>query len=142
MSMSLKVLGQQARKNLSDFFDMSPLLKLLTLLSKPLFWILLALTTFVMLIELKPHAAGWIYADKIQHAFIFMVLALIGLTAYWPKKWVLLVGLILFGLAVEFLQSALTLTRQASSADWLADIVGLVIAFGLARFIKKVAKID
>ena len=90
-----------------------------------------------MLIELKPQAAGYIYADKLQHAFIFMVLALIGLLVYFYKRWFVLGGLILFGLAIEILQSAFTLTRQASLADWLADVVGIAIAIGIVAIIKK-----
>ena len=116
---------------------MPHLYKLLLPLLKPLFWLLLVLTTLLMLIELKPQAAGYIYADKLQHALIFMVLALIGLLAYFHKRWFVLGGLILFGLVIEILQSAFTLTRQASLADWLADVVGIAIAIGIVVIIKK-----
>ena len=66
-----------------------------------------------------------------------MVLALIGLLAYFHKRWFVLGGLILFGLVIEILQSAFTLTRQASLADWLADVVGIAIAIGIVVIIKK-----
>ena len=116
---------------------MPHLFKLLLPLLKPLFWLLLVLTTFLMLIELKPQAAGYIYADKLQHAIIFMVIALIGLFAYSQKKWFVLGGLIMFGLSIEVLQSAFTLTRQASLADWIADIVGVAIALSIIALIEK-----
>ena len=116
---------------------MPHLFKLLLPLLKPLFWLLLVLTTFLMLIELKPQTAGYIYGDKLQHAIIFMVIALIGLFAYSHKKWFVLGGLIMFGLSIEVLQSSFTLTRQASLADWIADIVGIAIAIGLVVIIKK-----
>ena len=116
---------------------MPHLYKLLLPILKLLFWLLLVLTTLLMLIELKPQAANYIYADKLQHALIFMVLALIGLLAYFHKRWFVLGGLILFGLVIEILQSAFTLTRQASLADWLADLAGIAIAIGIVAIIKK-----
>ena len=90
-----------------------------------------------MLIELKPQAAGWIYADKLQHIIVFMTLALIGILAYFEKMWLVISGLLMFGLIIEILQSAFTLTRQASLADWLADVVGIAIAIGIVVIIKK-----
>ena len=116
---------------------MTPLLKLSLSLLKPLFWLLLAITTFLMLIELKPQAAGWIYADKLQHIIVFMTLALIGILAYFEKMWLVISGLLMFGLIIEILQSAFTLTRQASLADWLADLAGIAIAIGIVAIIKK-----
>ncbi len=91
-----------------------------------------------MLIELKPQAAGWIYADKFQHIIIFIILASSGFLAYFRKKWLVTSGLILFGLAIEGLQSAFTLTRQASVADWIADVVGVTIAIGIVAIINKI----
>ena len=95
-----------------------------------------------MLIELKPQAAGYIYADKLQHIVVFFMLTLIGLYAYPFKKWAVITGLILFGMAIEILQSAFTLSRQASLADWVADVIGLTLALGLATLIKKTFKIN
>ena len=111
-------------------------------LLKPVFWLLLAITTFLMLIELKPQAAGYIYADKLQHIVVFFMLTLIGLYAYPFKKWVVITGLILFGLLIELSQSAFTLSRQASLADWIADVIGLILALSLATLIKKTFKIN
>ena len=117
---------------------MPPFLKLPTCLLKPLFWLLVVLTTFLMLIELKPQAAGWIYADKLQHIIIFIILASSGFSAYFHKRWLVTSGLIFFGLAIEGLQSAFTLTRQASVADWIADVVGVTIAIGIVAIINKI----
>ena len=95
-----------------------------------------------MLIELKPQATNYMYVDKLQHIVVFVTLTLIGLYAYPINKRAVIIGLILFGLAIEILQSTFTLTRQASLADWLADIVGLILALSLATLIKKIFKIN
>jgi VanZ family protein len=70
---------------------------------------------------------GW---DKANHGLAFAVLALWaqgGWVSRW--RWAWLLGL---GIAIEALQ-ALTPPREPSAADVLADAVGLVIAWGLAR---------
>ena len=102
-----------------------------------LFWLSLSLTTVLMLIELKPQVPGILYVDKIQHIFVFMLLTLIGVMAYAQKKWFIVNGLILFGVLIELLQGVFTLTRHASIADWIADIVGIGLAISLITITKK-----
>ena len=65
---------------------MSSYLNLLIRLLKPLFWLLIVLTTFLMLIELKPQATNYMYVDKLQHIVVFVTLTLIGLYAYPINK--------------------------------------------------------
>ena len=118
-------------------FNMPILFKLFMRIMPLLFWSLMILTTVLMLIELKPHASGMLYVDKIQHALVFMLLTLSGLLAYAHKKWFVLSGLTLFGIVIELLQGMYTLTRQASVADWIADVVGIILMISLIGLNKK-----
>lgn len=66
------------------------------------------------------------WQDKIEHALLFAVLALLGL-AGWPQRpLALAAGLLLFGAAMEWAQS-LTGFRVGDPLDWLADAVGLLV---------------
>ena len=101
------------------------------------FWFFLVVVTVLMLIELQPKQGGIPYIDKLEHAFVFMVLGVSGGMAYAQKRvWVYL-GLIALGALYEVLQAQFTITRQASVYDWLADIVGILIGIGLMLLIKK-----
>jgi VanZ family protein len=102
-----------------------------------LFWGFLTLVTILLFIELPPKPDGIPYLDKVEHAFIFIILYIFGAMAWKPHGYWLPAALILYGAAVEPLQSLFTLTRQASIYDWLADVAGVVIAASLTAFIKK-----
>jgi VanZ family protein len=92
-----------------------------------IFWVLFAITTALMLIELAPRHHGWPYWDKVQHAFVFAVLTSTGCLAFPQKKdWVCL-SLVCYGALIEWLQGVLTITRTASIYDWLADIAGVLL---------------
>ncbi|MBC7757113.1 MAG: VanZ family protein [Bdellovibrio sp.] len=96
-----------------------------------IFWLLVVAVSVLMLIELKPSTDGLPYIDKFEHAFVFMLLAVTGSLAYNHKKPRVYAGLIALGALYEVLQALLTVTRQASVYDWLADIAGILIAIGL-----------
>src|SRR3954452_6010437 len=72
---------------------------------------------------------GW---DKANHALTFAVLALIGLAAYPRRIAPVLLGLLLYGGAIELLQG-LTDYRTAEWLDWGADGVGLALGSMLTR---------
>ena len=59
-----------------------------------------------------------------------------GLWAFASYRWVI-VGLILFGGLMEVLQGLLTVTRQPSTLDWLADIVGILLAWWLVTTLQR-----
>jgi VanZ family protein len=63
-------------------------------------------------------------SDKVLHIVAFVVLAALGVLAY-PAMRLLTVflGLCLFGGLIELVQSVPGLNRDASLADWLADIL-------------------
>jgi VanZ family protein len=95
------------------------------------FW-LCALAVLV-LARMKPvhhmPTTGW---DKANHALAFFVLAVLGTSAY-PARWRgVLLALLVYGASIEIMQW-LTGYRDAEWLDWLADGVGLALAWPLAR---------
>lgn len=104
-------------------------------LFKWIFMVCLVILTYLLLIEMTPSPDASIYKDKLQHAVAFAGLAFWGLLAYQSRTHSILMGLAVFGALMEVLQGILTTTRQSSFYDWLADIVGLVLAWLLVRFV-------
>lgn len=99
------------------------------------FWALLLITSVGLLIELEPSKGGWPYWDKVQHMIIFATLTSIGWLAFIQQRLWLYFALAFYGMLIEFLQSALTVTRTGSLQDWLADVAGIVIATLLSTLI-------
>lgn len=97
------------------------------LILKPLFWAALA---FVFVLAVLPAAPDLSGNDKLNHMIAFFTLALLGAMAYsrstLPR---IALWLAAFGAAIEFAQMIPALHRDASLADWTADI--LAIALGL-----------
>lgn len=93
-----------------------------------LFAISIIFTTFLMLIELAHSQGGWPYWDKVQHILVFMALAILGIAGFSKKVAWVCAGLMIYGAGIEYLQGILTISRLASVGDWLADIVGIMLA--------------
>jgi VanZ family protein len=70
--------------------------------------------------------------DKLQHAGGFAVLALLGARGFPGRSLHLLVGLVLYGAAIELAQSA-TGWRFGDVWDLLADSVGVVVGLWLSH---------
>ena len=99
---------------------------------------LLILAIFVvsygMLIEVKPAPQTW-PIDKLQHTVIFAILTFLGLESF-PRHWLKIIfGLAVYGGLIELLQTQLTLTRNGSVFDWLADSSGLAFGYCLFKWI-------
>ncbi|MDP8566881.1 VanZ family protein [Methylophilus aquaticus] len=106
-------------------------------LFKCIFLACFVLLTYLLLIEMAPAPHASLYKDKLQHIVAFGGVAFWGVWAFANyQRWVL-VGLILFGGLMEVLQGLLTVTRQPSVFDWLADIVGILLAWWLAAILKR-----
>ena len=102
----------------------------MTMLNRSLFWLCCASVLALALLppvsaDIMP-STGW---DKSNHALAFAVMAVLGFRAYPDRVWWVLAGLLAYGLGLEVAQS-LTPTRQAEWVDVLADMVGLVLAWG------------
>jgi|GEM_PF-366317 len=97
-----------------------------------IFILCFSLLTYLLLMEMAPATDGSLYKDKIQHVIAFGGVAFWGLLAIpgYPKA--TLFGLTVFGAVMEVLQGILTTTRQPSVYDWLADVVGILLAWGVA----------
>ncbi len=69
--------------------------------------------------------------DKLEHALAYAV------TAVWfggliPRRhyWLLTVGLLVLGAAIEIAQGAMHVGRTADFRDWLANAVGVAVGMG------------
>lgn len=96
---------------------------------RALFWgalIIASLLALVPLPELPPLTFS--LSDKAQHALVFTVLWCLGAASYPDRRRQLAVALLCYGGAIEAAQ-ALTPTRQAEWADWLADAIGIALGW-------------
>lgn len=92
---------------------------------------LLALVSYLLLIELPPKPMGWPWKDKLQHAGVFLLLGGVALLACRGRLLACCLALALYGGLMEWLQGVFTVTRIPSWWDWLADVVGIALALGL-----------
>lgn len=103
-------------------------------LSRTLFWLCCAGFTLLALVPAQylPPAAFNVW-DKAEHAVAFAAMGGLGLLAY-PRHWIrVLLGLLAFGAVIELAQAA-TGWRSGEWGDWLADAVGLALAWLALRF--------
>jgi VanZ family protein len=70
--------------------------------------------------------------DKAQHVLAFGILMLLGFIAYSSDFWKLAMALILYGVAVEVIQSW-TGWRSGEVLDAVADAVGIVLSLLLIQ---------
>lgn len=101
-----------------------------------IFWLacgVVAVSSLVPVAHLPPIAFDlW---DKAQHALAFALLAALGLAGYRTHPTRVVLGLLLFGAAIELTQGWTGL-READLLDWLADTMG-VAAVGLAGALRR-----
>lgn len=95
------------------------------------------LLAFVAALLPPPNAPALIEGqDKLGHFAVFLVLGLIGLSA-WPARAARVIGiLLLYGVAMELAQS-FTDHRYGDPWDWLADAAGVATAVILNRIWQK-----
>ena len=109
-------------------------------LSCILFWVSLIALTYLFLAPL-----GYLISDifdwwdKLQHSLAFSVLTILGLIAYGSNqatvKRVVLI-LAIYGALIEVSQS-LSGWRYGEFRDWLADLLGVAIAWGIFIYLQK-----
>ena len=100
------------------------------------------LTTIVLITDLalQPGFAThptMLGSDKLEHIAAFFTLALLTRLG-WPTISRLITGslLAIYGLGIEYLQSTDFVGRTASWADYVADLVGIALAFVVLRLIR------
>ena len=102
---------------------------------RPRLWRALFVFTVLAILVLAlspmpPSPRSWAYADKVQHAFAFFVLWVMGARTGWWRT-LPLAGLLLgLGALIEVAQG-LTGYRDASWADLAADALGIALGWGL-----------
>ncbi len=105
-------------------------------LPRLIFWIVMLVMTILFLAPQQfvssPIFDWW---DKAQHALAFGVLMLLGFLAYPRAFWKLTVALILYGIAIEVIQS-LTGWRYGDMVDILADMLGVILFASLIRVLQ------
>lgn len=101
-------------------------------------WAFWACLVGVLVVALLPPRMGMppIGWDKVGHAFLFSLLAMLGCWSYPQRTAPLLLGLLAYGGLIELLQS-LTSYRTAESLDVVADGVGLLIGWQFMRIRRK-----
>jgi VanZ family protein len=86
---------------------------------------------------LPPDVFDW--WDKLQHALAFGVLTLLGLVAYGRNSTSIkrmTIAMVIYGALIELLQ-AVSGWRYGEFWDWLADVLGVAIAWGVFAYIQK-----
>ena len=92
----------------------------------------------VCLIAFNPHtrglpSTGW---DKLNHMLAFTSLGLAAWWAYPTRRWLGLGSLLAFGVLIEVVQTQIP-GHTAEAADVLADLLGLAMALGAARLMRR-----
>lgn len=95
-------------------------------------WVLIALAVFASLAP-SPALPATGVNDKIEHAFAYTVLAL-WFAGIYPRSRYLVIaaGLFFMGVAIEWLQGAMSVGRQSDLRDVVANSIGISIGLALA----------
>jgi len=82
--------------------------------------------------------------DKTVHFICYGVLAVLcawsavrggaALTGRWYGKWILVIAM--YAVADEMLQGLAVVNRTPDLADWVADVAGVVVGFGVVGFMR------
>lgn len=84
-----------------------------------------------------PSAPGGV--DTVIHLALFAALAYTGLLAGLPRP-VAVVALLGYAAASELIQTTAALNRSASTTDWLADALGIVVGVALGLALRRPAR--
>ena len=106
-------------------------------LTRTLFWAA-ALFAFVMAVLPHPPQLPEEPSDKVQHIIAFATLTLLGSWAYRttsPLK--LLLGLSLFGAAIEVAQDIPIFHRDSELLDWLADTAAVAVVLLIIILVRR-----
>lgn len=101
-----------------------------------LFWAGIVALTVLLLMEVVPTVGSWPYRDKVYHLVAFFGISGLGFLAYQNSTRELCLGVAVYGGAMELLQGLLTTTRMPSVLDWVADLVGIVLAIFIFVLLK------
>jgi VanZ family protein len=107
----------------------------MTRLLRIAFW---AAVLFAFVMAVLPAPPGPQVPDKVEHMVAFFTLTVLGNVAYPRLAHVrLMVALIAFGGLIELAQLGPALHRDSEWSDWLADIVAVIAAIGVAWLVRR-----
>jgi VanZ family protein len=96
-------------------------------------WVGIAGVFFLSLMPIPPQPFTFDFSDKLEHALAYCLLMLWFCQLYVGKARIrLLSALVMMGICIEFLQG-LTGYRYFEFADMLANSIGVLLGWGLAR---------
>lgn len=77
------------------------------------------------------------FQDKVYHALAFACLTLPGVLAL-PRRylWFWLAHMVVLGVGIEWVQTRSDVMRSGDMVDFLADCVGIAVAYGVGRWIR------
>lgn len=107
--------------------------------SRALFWFIFFILTYLFVAPqqyLPPKIFDW--WDKLQHVLAFGVLTTLGFLAYGINRIEVsrvVLGLVVYGACIEVFQS-LSGWRHGDLVDWLADLIGVTMAWGVFHYLK------
>jgi VanZ family protein len=99
---------------------------------RAIFWVLALATLWLSLMPAERIPSTFHFWDKAQHALGFAALAGSGLTGYAKQPLRVVLGLVVFGIAIEVMQH-LSGWRHGDWLDWVADCAGLLIGYVALR---------
>lgn len=103
----------------------------------PLFWALV-IGAYIAAILPSQQAPDIGAGDKINHLAAFLLITLVGRTAYRHSPgWRLAGGLSMFGVLIELTQTIPALQRDASFWDWVADSIAILVALAIAALVER-----
>ncbi|MBL8659023.1 MAG: hypothetical protein JNM75_04620 [Rhodospirillales bacterium] len=76
--------------------------------------------------------------DKLEHAVAYALLAATGCTGFVSRRGriAVLIGLAIYGGAIEVVQPVASASRESSVADWVANLTGIGVGYVLALLIR------
>ena len=69
--------------------------------------------------------------DKAAHSIAFGLLTVIGLLMSTHRRWLVALGVLALGIAIEIAQTLMPFGRNGDWRDALADAIGVVLGLGL-----------
>lgn len=99
---------------------------------KTAFWTLVLATLWLSLMPAEQIPSAFNFWDKAQHALGFAALAYCGLAGFVRKTSRVVLGLMVFGMAIEALQH-ISGWRHGDWLDWMADCAGLLMGYAAWR---------
>jgi VanZ family protein len=96
-------------------------------------WVLVILAFIGSIVPMRDLPTGAMPNDKVQHVAAYALLSLWFAGIYPRSRYVVIgIGLLIMGVAIEWMQGAMNVGRQSDLRDVLANSLGIVVGLTLA----------